>query len=167
MSFPRAVIFDMDGLMFDTERIYMQAWDYAGEKLGLGPCGYMVIKTLGMTSEKCYAAWREEFGDRYDREKVRYYSHEFQDRYFAEHTAPEKKGLRTLLDYLAERGVPMAVASSSHKHEVEQHLSGAGLLDRFCVIVHGDEVAHSKPDPEIYRTACERLDVPPQDCLAL
>ncbi len=48
----RAVVFDMDGLMFDTERLAMAAWDYAGEKLGVGKAGYMVMKTLGVTAER-------------------------------------------------------------------------------------------------------------------
>lgn len=55
----RAVVFDMDGLMFDTERLAMAAWDYAGEKLGVGKAGYMVMKTLGVTAERADEIWRE------------------------------------------------------------------------------------------------------------
>ena len=58
----KAFIFDMDGLMFDTERVFIGAWDYAGEKLGLGKAGFMVMKTLGSNTEACNQAWRDEFG---------------------------------------------------------------------------------------------------------
>ena len=59
------VIFDMDGLMFDTEKVFIMAWDYAGEKMGIGKAGYMVYKTLGMNIVSSYNVWKEEFGDRY------------------------------------------------------------------------------------------------------
>lgn len=59
----RAVVFDMDGLMFDTERVCVMAWDYAGEKMGLGKTGYMTIKTLGMTMAKAREVWQAEFGE--------------------------------------------------------------------------------------------------------
>ena len=69
----RAVVFDMDGLMFDTERLAMAAWDYAGEKLGVGKAGYMVMKTLGVTAERADEIWREEFGADIDTEAMRRY----------------------------------------------------------------------------------------------
>ena len=55
-----AVIFDMDGLMFDTERVFVQAWDYAGEKIGIGKAGYMTIKTLGLNKQESEAVFRRE-----------------------------------------------------------------------------------------------------------
>ena len=69
-------IFDMDGLMFDTERVFIMAWDYAGEKMGIGKAGYMVYKTLGMNIVSSYNVWKEEFGDRYNQEELRKYTKE-------------------------------------------------------------------------------------------
>ena len=57
--------------MFDTERVFIKAWDYAGEKLGIGKAGYMVNKTLGMNIAASYNVWREEFGDRYNQENLK------------------------------------------------------------------------------------------------
>ena len=71
------VIFDMDGLMFDTEKVFIKAWDYAGEKIGIGKAGYMVYKTLGMSIVASYEIWNEEFGDRYNQEELRKYTKEF------------------------------------------------------------------------------------------
>lgn len=62
----RAVIFDMDGLMFDTERVFVEAWDYAGEKIGVGKAGYMTLKTLGMSIAMSREVWLEEFGEKYN-----------------------------------------------------------------------------------------------------
>lgn len=80
---------------------------------------------------------------------------------------PEKPGLRGLLQALRQRGVPMAVASSSHEWEVRRNLDRADIAGYFDVIVHGDEVSRSKPDPEIYALACARLGLAPGDCVAL
>lgn len=87
-----AVIFDMDGLMFDTERLFVQAWDYAGEKAGLGKTGYMVMKTLGANRETGRAIWRREFGERYRQEEIEGYTQEFFDQYYRPHPLPVKKG---------------------------------------------------------------------------
>lgn len=77
----KAAVFDMDGLMFDTERLAMAAWDYAGEKMGLGKAGYMVMKTLGVTAERADEIWREEFGSDVDTEARRRYGREFTDNF--------------------------------------------------------------------------------------
>lgn len=162
-----AVIFDMDGLMFDTERVFIKAWDYAGEKMGIGKAGYMVYKTLGMNIKGSYHVWNEEFGDRYNEEALRRYTKEFLQKYYAENKAPVKKGLYVLLDYLKQAEYKMAVASSSPRWEVEKHLKDAGIYHYFEGIVCGDMIQNSKPDPEIYLKACELLERKPNECLAL
>lgn len=161
------IVFDMDGLMFDTERVFVSAWDYAGEKMGIGKAGYMVGKTLGMNAAATYKVWEEEFGERYDYEELRKLTKEFLQDYYATHKVPVKKGLYVLLEYLGQAGYKMAVASSSPRWEVEKYLKEAEIEDYFEGVVCGDMVENSKPDPEIYRKACELLGCGPNDCLAL
>lgn len=163
----RAVIFDMDGLMFDTERLYFQAWDYAGEKAGLGKTGYMVMKTLGTNRETGREIWRREFGDRYHSEEIEGYTQEFFTRYYQEHPLPVKKGLYNLLCYLKENGCPMAIASSTPRDKIIEHLAEVEITDYFSAIVGGDCVSASKPAPDIYLCAAELLGIPSAECYAL
>ena len=153
-----AVIFDMDGLMFDTERVFVEAWDYAGEMTGIGKAGFMVLKTLGLNVAAAQGVWYEEFGERYDAEAIRKYSREFIGSYYAKNKVPVKKGLYPLLNWLKERGCKMAVASSSPSREVEHHLRDAGVEEYFSAIIGGEMVTKSKPEPEIYIKACELLN---------
>lgn len=162
-----AVIFDMDGLMFDTQRVFIDAWDYAGEKCGIGKAGYMLHKTLGMSLTASLPIWQAEFGERYHLEKLKAFSKEFIKRYYEENHVPVKDGLYELLSYLHKEDVPMAVASSSPGWEVEHHLREAGVESCFCAVVSGDSVQHTKPDPEIYMTACRLLEKEPSECYAL
>lgn len=160
-------IFDMDGLMFDTERVFIEAWDYAGERIGIGKAGYMVYKTLGMNIATAYQVWEAEFGARYNQEELRRYTKEFLQKYYAEHKVPVKKGLYELLAYLKKAEYTLAVASSSPQWEVEGHLEEAEILTYFSAIVCGDMVEKSKPDPEIYLKACALLACEPCMCYAL
>lgn len=98
------IVFDMDGLMFDTERVFVLAWDYAGEEMGVGKAGYMVEKTLGMNAAASYQVWEEEFGERYDNDKLRQLTKEFLQNYYAGNKVPVKKGLYVLLEYLGQAG---------------------------------------------------------------
>ncbi len=161
------IIFDMDGLMFDTEKVFIKAWDYAGVKLGIGKAGYMTMKTLGMNIIMSRKIWFDEFGDNYNEDDLRKYTKEFLVKYYSENKVPVKKGLYTLLDYLHNKGYKLAVATSSPKWEVESHLKDANVYDYFSVIVCGDMVNKSKPEPEIYLKACELLQEDPVDCFAL
>lgn len=161
------VIFDMDGLMFDTEKVFIKAWDYAGEKIGIGKAGYMVYKTLGMSVVASYEIWKEEFGDRYNQEELRKYTKEFLKNYYENNKVPVKQGLYVLLEYLKNENAKLAVASSSPRWEVEKHLTDAGIIGCFSAIVCGDMVEKSKPAPDIYLKACEMLSENPEECFAL
>ena len=163
----KAVVFDMDGLMFDTERVFALAWDYVGVEMGLGKAGYMGLKTLGLNVEKTQQMWREEFGDKYDEGTMRRLTKEFLTKYYSENKVPVKKGLYILLDYLKSEGYKLAVASSSSKSEVVDHMKEAEVFGYFDAIVCGDMIAKSKPEPDIYLKACELLQVKPEESYAL
>ena len=146
----KAAVFDMDGLMFDTERLAMAAWDYAGEKMGLGKAGYMVMKTLGVTAERADEIWREEFGSNVDTKAMRRYGREFTDNFYEHNKVPVKYGLYELLDWLKSSGIKTAVASSSTRRAVLRNLESAGITDKFDIIVSGEMATRSKPAPDIY-----------------
>lgn len=161
------VIFDMDGLMFDTERVFIQAWDYAGEKIGIGKAGYMVEKTLGMNIKTAYEVWKTEFGEQYHEAELRKHTKEYLKQYYEMNPVPVKRGLYSLLDYLRSIPCKMAVASSSPRWEVEKHLESAGIAGYFTGIVCGDMIERWKPAPDIYWKACELLKAEPGECYAL
>ena len=93
----KAVIFDMDGLMFDTERVFIGAWDYAGEKMGLGKAGYMLFRTLGLNTQGSNQQWRMEFGEDVDTDAMWAYSKEYMDDYYSKYAVSVKPGLYDLL----------------------------------------------------------------------
>lgn len=163
----KAFIFDMDGLMFDTERVFIGAWDYAGEKLGLGKAGYMLYRTLGSNTAACNQIWRDEFGPEVDVEAMWRFTREYMDDYYNRYAVTVKKGLFDLLTYLSRKGYKLAVASSTKREKVEKHLMDTGVRNYFDAVVCGDMVERSKPEPDIYLRAAECLGVQPEDCCAL
>lgn len=163
----KAVIFDMDGLMFDTEAVFAEAWDWVGEQVGIGKAGFMVMETLGMNVELTKQKWRERFGSQCSEEEVTRLTHEYIDGFYAANQVPVKKGLHNLLAYLKKAGFRMAVASSSPMEDIERNLCGAGVGAYFSAVVSGDQVENSKPAPDIYLKACEQLSAEPEECYAL
>ena len=163
----KAFIFDMDGLMFDTERVFVAAWDYAGEQMGLGKTGYMVMKTLGSNTEECNRIWREEFGADLNIEALWKHTRTFVEDYYSRYTVSAKKGLYDLLTYLKRKGYKLAVASSTKREKVERHLVSANVRQFFDAVIAGDMVEKSKPEPDIYLRAAEALGEKPEDCYAL
>lgn len=163
----KAVIFDMDGLMFDTERVFIGAWDYAGEKMGLGKAGFMLFRTLGMNTPACERAWRDEFGPDVDVAAMWAYSKEYMDEYYSKYAISVKKGLYDLLTYLKSKGYRLAVASSTKREKVEKHLLSTHVRQYFDVVIGGDMVEKSKPEPDIYLKAAATLGVKPEECYAL
>lgn len=169
MSLPRpvrAVVFDMDGLLVDTETIYCEA--LTATTLGMGyELPFEVLKRMiGHSWAGSAHVLTEHFGPAFDTDLLRAQS---VARFYelAEAEICLKAGVVELLDHLDVLGLPRAIATSSRRREVEHHIGGHGLLERFhAILAHGD-YARPKPDPDPYLKAAEALGVDPIDCLAL
>lgn len=162
-----AVVFDMDGVMFDTESVCMKAWDTVGEEMGIGKAGYMVYKTLGMTAESAIKVLQNEFGVDFDARLFKQKGREFSYKYFDEFGVPEKSFLHETLDYLKNKGYKLAVASSTSSDSVFHHLNEKNITAYFDKVICGDMIKNSKPAPDIYLKACEELGENPKNCIAI
>ena len=141
----KAVIFDMDGVLFDTESLCMKAWDDAGEKLGIGPAGYMVLKTLGVNAQAAIGILKKEFGEDFNAEEFKKIGRDFSYDYFEKYGMPMKKGVTDILGYLTSKKYKIALASSTSTKSVMHHLNDTKIKDYFDVIVCGDQIERSKP----------------------
>ncbi|SMC21722.1 haloacid dehalogenase superfamily, subfamily IA, variant 3 with third motif having DD or ED [Andreprevotia lacus DSM 23236] len=160
----RAALFDMDGLMLDTERIACRAWHDAAGQLGITLADEVVLGMVGMHSSKVDAWLISQLGDDAPIHLLREATHE---RYLqlTEGAIPHKPGLIALLDWLKAQGLPIGVATSTRRSIAEHHLKAAGLWPYFAFAVCGDEIEHPKPAPDIYLKAAGLHGVPPQDCV--
>ncbi|MCL2654295.1 MAG: HAD family phosphatase [Coriobacteriia bacterium] len=164
-----AVIFDMDGLMFDTERLGWRLLNQAGAEFGYGPLSMeQYTHAVGKTVEgtrKILSAICEGDAATYSAIEARFW--ELDRDYVKRMGPPKKSGLVDLLKLLQEREIPCALASSTRTDRVDEHLEAAGVRDYFREIVGGDQAPASKPAPDIFLLAAERLGQAPQRCLVL
>jgi HAD superfamily hydrolase (TIGR01509 family) len=162
-----AVILDMDGLMFDTERIAVDAWMRAGADCGCPIPESVIVETVGLDARSARSYLERALGPSFDYDRVRPLRLRYGAETIERQGVPVKPGLAELLDVLANRGVPRAVATSTDRARTESLLSKAHLMDQFDVVVCGDEVEHGKPAPEIFLRAAERLHASPPRCVVL
>lgn len=162
-----AVIFDMDGLIFDTERLILWAWQKAMADYGFPAPEELYLRSVGLTDEATDAILVEALGPNFPVEAVRARERSYVAGYVDSHGAPVKPGLLELLDFLDEQELPRAVGSSSMRRTIERMLASASLQGRFGAWAGGDEVAHGKPAPDIFLLAAQRLGVPAGGCVVL
>lgn len=160
-----AALFDMDGLLLDTEALYIQAMQAAARTLKrdmpLAFCHSMV----GIPGKECNLMIEEFYGEGFSIAEFRgHYSIHIRE--LLDERIPVKPGAIELLEFLQTRGVPCAVATSAVRATAEHHLGRAGLLDRFQALATRDDVAHAKPQPDVYLEAARRLGVAPERCVA-
>ena len=160
-----AVLFDMDGLLIDTEAVYIKAYHAAAQTFGVEMSMALCHSMIGVPSVECEAMIQAHFGAAFQVDKFQLCFREHAEQLMADEV-PVKAGVRELLAYLAGRSLPMAVATSARPETVETHLGRAGLLGHFKAIATRHDVARPKPFPDVYLEAARRLGVAPERCIA-
>lgn len=165
MNRPQKVIFDMDGLIFDSERIFMRELGEAMKGYGYEMRREDYIKTLGLTGKALSDMTRGIYGEDYPHEKLSRMAREKVDEIALNGEMPVKQGITKLLEFLKANNIPCAVASSTHTRYVKKYLDIAGLLKYFDAVIGGDMVSRSKPEPDIFLAALDKTL--PQNALVL
>lgn len=160
-----AVVWDMDGLLLDTERLSFIAWEHGANVLGYQLGHELFVRLIGMNSKRIKESLLEWLGPGVDVETLTQHAGEHYDTLIA-NGPPLKPGAVACLETLTRLGIPQALATSSSRRYAEKKLGHHGLLDHFQTLVTGDQVSQGKPHPEPYLTAAARLDLPPAACIA-
>ncbi|MGK7911992.1 MAG: HAD family hydrolase [Synechococcus sp.] len=161
----KAAIFDMDGLMLDTEPIYRKAWT-----LAVADCGYTLDNNhyeylVGCSNDDCDRFMLDLFGEDYPVDRCRQLRDCFWRSEIANNGIPLKPGLHELLDYLQAMELPTAIATASLRSEAALSLATSGIGNRFQFSTAGDEVPNNKPAPDIYIETARKLGIAPHECL--
>lgn len=162
-----AVLFDMDGVIFDSESVSVLCWRKAADELGLEGIDEVYRRCVGANVASIKAIVGEAYGTRVDPSAFLALTNRFYDAWCAANGLPVKPGAPEILRALKAAGVPIAIASSTDSAYVTRELDEAGLLPFFDAVICGDMVTKSKPDPEIFLKAAEALGVKPADAVVI
>ena len=163
----RGILFDMDGLVLDSEILYTRFWREAAHSLGYP---MTVEQSLGMRSlgkDRGQPYLESLFGPGIDYTTLRNKRIELMDAYVEIHGIPPKPGISELLDYMEEHGIAAAITSSSPMDAIQKHLAAVNLLHRFRKLCSGHDIPNTKPAPDIYLLGAKELGLDPAECLAL
>ncbi|EEH96940.1 HAD family phosphatase [Clostridium tertium] len=163
----KLVIFDMDGLIFDTERLSYESWKEAAKEFNIDFDLNLLYKLLGTNHESVRNTLHNEFENKIN---VDNYIMERNNIYLSKIMNGEvekKKGIEELLKYLTDKNIKKAVATSSNREIAYKLLKDAGIYDYYDYILCGDEVKKSKPNPEVFLRVAEKLDIPANQCMVL
>ena len=162
----KAAIFDMDGLLIDSERAISKAWIEGAKALGFPLEMADFMSVIGRAAQQSEAILTDLLGSEQAMRATAARAHALLPHAGGAPVFPLKTGALPLLEALHAAGIPCAVASSSNIEEIRHRLGHVDVLKYFKVITGGNEVTHGKPDPALYLLAAARLGVPPEDCIA-
>lgn len=162
----KAVIFDMDGVLLDSETISWRTWEIAAQERNLPDIKKVNALCMGANRADTVAILKEHYGKDFDGyDFLDYCSSLFEKIEFSE-GIPLMPYVKETLEYLKSK-YTLALASSTREFKVRRQLKACGIIDYFKTITTGDMVEHSKPYPDIYIKACESINVRAQDCIAI
>ncbi len=163
----KGAIFDMDGLMLDTEKLLVKYWRQAAAEYGYDLTFENVLSIRSLSRKYSVPLLKGLFGEQFEFEQIRSRRIELMNAYIDENGFDIKKGLFELLDYLKSKGIKIAVATATDLGRATVYLKKAQAFEYFDEIVCGNMVQNGKPEPDIYLAAAEKLGLPPQECAAL
>lgn len=163
----KAVLFDMDGLMFDTERVAVRFWKQAGEELGVHLTEEFLLYSRGSRINEARELFARCCGSDEYYMAVRERKQELYTAWMASHEVPVKPGLFELLAWLKEHDCRMVLATSTKRETALGYLERTGIREYFDGYVCGDMITRSKPDPQIFLMAAELVGCRPEECVVL
>lgn len=162
----KGAIFDMDGLMIDTEKLYLRFWKQAAADFGYNMEDRHVFAIRSLARKYSVSKLKGFFGEDFPTEEVRRRRTELINEHIEKHGIEIKQGLFQLLDYLKNNGIKLAVATATQRERALLYLDMINAESYFDAIICGDMIENGKPDPDIYLTAAAQLDLEPNECAA-
>ena len=161
------VLFDVDGVILDTECLYSRFWMEACHFYGFPMTKAQSLQMRSLNKTAGQEKLRALFGPAADYTTIRQKRIELMDAFVEKEGVAAKPGIYTLLDALDARGIPCAITSSSPQQRLESYLTPLNLYHRFKKVISGYDVPRGKPEPDIYLRGAAELGLPPETCLAL
>lgn len=163
----KGVVFDMDGLMFDTEKIVFRNWSIVMKENNYDYNMDIYKKTVGLRHAETEKLYRSIYGEDFDYQTLRTRVSQMYVEYTAQYGVPKKEGLMELLEFLKENKILTAVATSTREESASRTLKIAGVTEYFSAFMFGDMVKKGKPDPEIFERARLLIGTEKENTLAL
>lgn len=165
----KAVVFDMDGVIFDSEKLYRKHWMLSAKEYNLDESVMVTLldRIAGATKDRNELLMKEHFGEDFDYMVFREATMNRMDEDITENGLDLKPGVRELFNYLKSHGYLIGLATSTYKERAEKNLKRAGLISYFDGIMYGGIVAKGKPAPDIYEHACQILGVNPEEAIGI
>ena len=163
----QAVIFDMDGVIFDSERLVIECWETIAKKYNIPGIVEICMRVQGNNREETGKRFREKYGNDFPYEAYKKEVSALFRHLYGGGRLPLKPGVAEILEELKRGDIPLALASSTRTDIVKLELDEARLLQYFDAVLGGDMVPRSKPEPDIFLAAAEALGVSPANCYVL
>lgn len=163
----KAVLFDMDGVIFDTEREYLKEWEVIFKKYGYKMKKEIYISVMGRGRKKVKEIFKEKFGEDLPIDKMYIEKDKMLKEAVENNKVPLKEGALELLEFLKENGYKIALATSAKRERVKIQVRHAKIENIFDAIVCSEDITNLKPDPEIFLKAAEKACVNPENCIVI